>query len=141
MGSRSRRNAALAALVLGGCAVGAPTGFSSGDQWTVPLVGPLENGVLLVPVYIGKENAGPYLFAIDPDATVSAVDDKIVSEAHLRSGQGPRLERPDDRQISESSLTVLDEAARYLCSFRIFGSIFGRKPVSSPIAGRYAQRW
>jgi Aspartyl protease len=98
MGSRSRRNAALAALVLGGCAVGAPTGFSSGDQWTVPLVGPLENGVLLVPVYIGKENAGPYLFAIDPDATVSAVDDKIVSEAHLRSGQGPRLDDELDHQ-------------------------------------------
>jgi hypothetical protein len=98
MGSRSRRNAALAALVLGGCAVGAPTGFSSGDQWTVPLVGPLENGVLLVPVYIGKENAGPYLFALDPDATVSAVDDKIVSEAHLRSGQGPRLDDELDHQ-------------------------------------------
>ena len=96
MGSRSRRNAALAALVLGGCATGAPTGFSAGDHWTAPLVGPLENGVLLVPVYVGT--AGPYLFAIDPDAKVSIVDDKIVKEAGLRSGQGPRLDDELDHQ-------------------------------------------
>jgi Aspartyl protease len=99
MGSWSRRNAALAAaLVLGGCAAGAPTGFSSGDHWTAPLIGPLENGLLLVPVYIGKQNAGPYVFAIDPDATVSIVDDKIVKEAGLRSGQGPRLDDELDHQ-------------------------------------------
>ena len=96
MGSRSRRNAALAALVLAGCASGAPTGFSAGDHWTVPLVGPLENGLLLVPVYVGK--AGPYIFAIDPDANVSIVDDKVVKEAGLRSGQGPRLDDELDHQ-------------------------------------------
>jgi hypothetical protein len=82
--------------VLGGCATGAPTGFSAGDHWTAPLVGPLENGVLLVPVYVGT--AGPYLFAIDPDAKVSIVDDKIVKEAGLRSGQGPRLDDELDHQ-------------------------------------------
>src|ERR1700744_6542529 len=90
--------ALTAALVLGGCAAGAPTGFSNGDHWTVPLVGPLENGMLLVPVYIGKQNAGPYVFAIDPDANVSIVDDKIVKEAGLRSGQGPRLDDEMDHQ-------------------------------------------
>jgi hypothetical protein len=87
---------ALGALVLGGCAVGAPTGFSTGDHWTAPLVGSLENGVLLVPVYVGQ--AGPYLFAIDPDAKVSIVDDKVVKEAGLRSGEGPRLDDELDHQ-------------------------------------------
>ena len=76
--------------ILVGCSTGAPTGFSAGDHWTVPLVGPMEDGLLVVPVFVGDK--GPYLFSIDPDANVSAVDDKIVKEAHLRSGQGPRLD-------------------------------------------------
>ena len=88
--------AALAAVLLGGCAAGAPTGFSAGDHWTAPLIGPLEDGLLLVPVYIEKH--GPYVFAVDPDANVSIVDDKIVKEAALRSGQGPRLDDELDHQ-------------------------------------------
>jgi len=88
--------AALASVLLGGCAAGAPTGFSAGDHWTAPLIGPLEDGVLLVPVYIEKH--GPYVFAVDPDANVSIVDDKIVQEAGLRSGQGPRLDDELDHQ-------------------------------------------
>ena len=52
--------------------------------------------MLLVPVYVGT--AGPYMFAIDPDAKVSIVDDKVVKEAGLRSGQGPRLDDELDHQ-------------------------------------------
>src|SRR5438552_10541152 len=36
-------------LVLAGCSVGAPSGFSGGDHWTFPLVGPLEDGLLITP--------------------------------------------------------------------------------------------
>jgi hypothetical protein len=91
MGSRSRRNSALSLAVVGlvSCTTGAPTGFSKGDQWTVPLVGPLEHGLLVVPAFVN--NKGPYLFMIDPDSVVSSVDDRIVKEAGLRSGVGPHL--------------------------------------------------
>jgi hypothetical protein len=51
----------------------------------VPLVGPLENGALIVPALV--DGKGPYLFAIDPDANVSAVDQDVVREAGLRTGQ------------------------------------------------------
>jgi hypothetical protein len=72
---------------LAGCGGAAPSGFSKGDHWTLPLVGPLEDGVLLTPVTIrGK---GPYLFWIDPDANISAIDQQIVEEAGLLTGNGP----------------------------------------------------
>ena len=67
---------ALVWLFATGCSVGAPPGFSSGDRWAFPLVGPLEDGLLITPATV--HGHGPYLFAIDPDATVSAVDKNIV---------------------------------------------------------------
>jgi hypothetical protein len=81
-----------------GCSVGAPPGFSSGDHWTFPLVGPLEDGLLLTPASV--HGHGPYLFAIDPDANVSAIDKQVVEEAGLRTGQGPhRIDETDTGQI------------------------------------------
>jgi hypothetical protein len=74
--------------VLGACTVGAPPGFSNGERWTFPLVDPLEGGVLVTPVTIHGQ--GPYLFVIDPDANVSAVDAQVVAAAGLRTGPGPR---------------------------------------------------
>ena len=73
---------------LGGCGgSAAPAGFSKGDHWTFPLVGPLEDGVLIAPATVhGK---GPYLFVIDPDANVSAVDQQVAGEAQLAAGRGP----------------------------------------------------
>ncbi len=97
MGSRRGRHAALVALLaLAACTAGAPPGFSGGDRWTVPLVGPLENGTLVVPGLVGGK--GPFLFAIDPDATVSSVDEDVVREAGLRTGQGPHILAEDDTQ-------------------------------------------
>ena len=89
MGSRRGRHAALAALALASCTAGAPTGFSGGDHWSVPLIGPLEDGLLLVPVFVN--GAGPYVFAIDPDANVTIVDEHVVKQAHLRVGEGPHM--------------------------------------------------
>ncbi|HEX3764218.1 MAG TPA: aspartyl protease family protein [Kofleriaceae bacterium] len=76
------------AAALGGCAgSGAPAGFSKGDHWTFPLVGPLEDGVLIAPATVhGK---GPYLFVIDPDANVSSIDQLVATEAQLTRSQGP----------------------------------------------------
>jgi len=80
---------ASAFLVAAGCTVGAPSGFSAGDHWTFPLVGPLEDGLLITPVTV--KGHGPYLFAIDPDANISAVDKQIVDDAGLRTSAGPKI--------------------------------------------------
>ena len=102
MGSRRRRYASLVVLVglASACTSGAPPGFAGGkgDRWTFPLIGPLEDGLLLTPVVI--DGHGPYVFAIDPDANDSAIDEQIVKEAQLHPRQGPhRLDESDTQQI------------------------------------------
>jgi hypothetical protein len=92
------RFACLALLTA--CTSGAPPGFSGGlggDRWTLPLVGPLENGQLLTAVTINTH--GPYLFAIDPDAPMSLVDASVVKALELRTRTGPkRLDETDTQQ-------------------------------------------
>src|SRR5262245_26876022 len=91
-----RRAPLLISLLVAGCSIGAPSGFPSGESWTFPLVGPLENGLLVTPVTI--RGHGPYLFAIDPDALVSEIDTAVYRDAQLWSGQGPR--RVDETDTS-----------------------------------------
>jgi hypothetical protein len=93
MGSRRGRNAALAGVLLAGCSVGAPPGFSKGDRWVVPLVGPLEDSTLVVPGFVGGTAGvkGPFLFAIDPDANISSVDEDVIKAAGLRTGVGDHM--------------------------------------------------
>ena len=43
------------ALAAGACVSGAPPGFSGGDSWAFPLVGPLEGGLLITPVFEDRE--------------------------------------------------------------------------------------
>lgn len=89
----------LALLSAGGCTSGAPPGFSGarGDQWTFPLVGPLEDGALITPVIINTH--GPYLFLLDPDAPMSIVDAELVKLADLRPISGPpRLDETDTQR-------------------------------------------
>ena len=101
MGSRRGRYAALIVLVLAAaCTSGAPPGFGGarGDRWSFPLIGAMEDGLLLVPVTI--DGKGPYVFAIDPDANISAIDEQIVMEGALRTIQGPKLlDETDTGQI------------------------------------------
>ncbi|HEU5058366.1 MAG TPA: retropepsin-like aspartic protease, partial [Kofleriaceae bacterium] len=79
----------LIAVALGsGCAVGAPPGFSDGDLWTFPLVAPLEDDLLLVPVYV-NDRAEPLLFMIDPDSRQSSIDSALQSELKPYSVQAP----------------------------------------------------
>lgn len=106
------RLASAAALVaslgwLAGCARGAPPGFSSGDQWTMPLVGPLENEVLLVPVMIHDQ--GPFLFRLDPDAPQSAMERDIAEAGRLAMGPGPRFidETDTGRQTYVADVRVM----------------------------------
>jgi hypothetical protein len=88
------------ALAGGACTAGAPPGFSGGyrgDRWAFPLVGPLEDGLLITPVTINTH--GPYLFLIDPDAPVSIVDGELVKLAELRPVPGPpRLDETDTQR-------------------------------------------
>ncbi|HUQ02286.1 MAG TPA: hypothetical protein VM261_07290 [Kofleriaceae bacterium] len=78
-----------ALLASAACASGAPPGFSSGNAWVFPLVGPLENGALIAPVTFGAK--GPYLFVIDPDASASSLDESLAGELGLVTALGPRL--------------------------------------------------
>jgi TonB family protein len=90
----------LVCLFLAGCSVGAPFGFSSGDHWVFPLVGPLEDGLLVTPVTV--RGRGPYLFGIDPDATVTAIDQQVAKDASLLVGTGPR--RVDESETGRTWL-------------------------------------
>lgn len=68
--------------LMGGCAMGAPPGFATpGDTWTVPLVDPLADGRLVVPVTI--EGHGPYLFVIDRDSG-TIVDPEVIHDTGVR---------------------------------------------------------
>ncbi len=77
------------ALVLAGCPSKGPSGFSGGieDRWTLPLVGPFEDGLLITPVMINS--VGPFLFVLDPDAPISAIDGDVVKRVGMRVGNGP----------------------------------------------------
>ena len=80
--------AAISILGLGaGCGTGTPSGFPKGDHWTFPLVGPLEDGMLITAASV--KGKGPYLFSIDPDANITAIDKQVVDEAGLLTGRGP----------------------------------------------------
>ena len=86
--------------ILTACTSGAPPGFSGGhggERWTMPLVGPLEDGQLITAVTINTH--GPYLFALDPDAPMSLVDASVVKALELRTFEGPkRLDESDTQQ-------------------------------------------
>ena len=106
MGSRRGWYAALAALSAVSCTVGAPPGFSEGDSWTIPLIGPIEDGLLLVPATVNGK--GPYVFLIDPDAHVSIVDQDVLKQSGLRTGQGPHLLDETDTQQPRFYAEILE---------------------------------
>lgn len=110
MGSRRGRYAALVIAALGStsasCTRGAPPGFSEGTSWTVPLVGPLEEGQLLVPALVNGH--GPFVFAIDTDAHVSSVDTDVVQIASPRTGEGPDLLDESDTERDRFYAEILE---------------------------------
>lgn len=110
----ARLSLAAVLLATAACTVGAPPGFSSGDSWSFPLVGPLENGALLVPVKVNGK--GPFLFQLDPDARATSIDEGIAGALDLYGRMGPRLAAEDGttqptraaevRSLELGSLTV-----------------------------------
>ncbi|HVK83861.1 MAG TPA: retropepsin-like aspartic protease [Kofleriaceae bacterium] len=80
---------ALAVALVACKSTATPDNFLGGkaDRWALPLVGPLEDNLLLTPVLL--DGNGPYLFAIDPDANVSVVDEQVVREGRLAAVKGP----------------------------------------------------
>jgi len=90
----------FAAVLLAGCTASGTSGFSKGDHWTFPLVGPLEDGLLITPATV--KGKGPYLFLIDPDANLTVIDKQIVDEAHLLAGRGPtRIDETGAEQMRQ----------------------------------------
>ena len=81
-------------LLVSGCAIGSPPGFSNGTSWSFPLVDPLDDGRLITPVYV--DGHGPYLFALDPDATTSTIDRTIAGAAGVPIKPGPRADDWND---------------------------------------------
>jgi len=73
----------LAVLALG-CVRDVPSNFSPGSQWTFPLVDPLDDDRLLVPVFI--DGHGPYIFALDPNASETVIADQLIDIMADRSG-------------------------------------------------------
>jgi len=84
----------IALLLAAGCAIGSPPGFSPGDTWTFPLVDPLSDGRLVVPVTIHGQ--GPFLFAIDRDAASTMIDPDIASALGARALAEVRVDDYDD---------------------------------------------
>src|SRR5688572_21894213 len=80
----------VALLIVTACTRPSPAPISggNGESWSFPLVRPLENGPILVPVMIGQN--GPYVFVVDPDAERLAVDAQVVSEAKLHPHDAKR---------------------------------------------------
>lgn len=90
--------ATLILLCTSACVVGAPPGFSSGDLWTVPMVAPLENDLLLVPVSIDGE--GPFLFMVDPDSPSSSIESSLQSSLNLYASRAAtQVQNEDDHLV------------------------------------------
>jgi hypothetical protein len=68
------------------CSAGAPSATPAGPPWEVPLISPLEDVPLLVPVEI--HGTGPHVFRIDPDAPRSVIDDELVRHLGLATRDG-----------------------------------------------------
>jgi len=104
----------FAAVLLAGCASSGTSGFSKGDHWTFPLVGPLEDGLLITPATV--KGKGPYLFLIDPDANLSVIDQQVVDEAELLKGTGPSRIADGRCSALRSPRVASTTAARRACS-------------------------
>ncbi|HKE13677.1 MAG TPA: aspartyl protease family protein [Kofleriaceae bacterium] len=92
------RAVALIVLASTGCAVGAPPGFGKGESWSFPLVAPLEDDVLLVPVLIDGVPQ-PVVFMIDPDSAVSSIDSALQQQLKPYTRQVPHEVTERDQRV------------------------------------------
>jgi hypothetical protein len=113
--------ALIATISATSCVVGAPPGFSDGDEWTAPLIAPLENDIYLVPVSINGK--GPFVFMVDPDSPTSAIEASLQAGLKLyASRQATQAQTEEDhlvrivlaeiRELELGTLTVRNMKAR-----------------------------
>ena len=100
---------AFAGAATSSCVVGAPPGFSDGDLWSVPLVAPLENDLLLVPVSINGE--GPFLFMVDPDSPESSVEASLQASLKLFAGFSGEQRATEDDHLARIVIAQVDKMA------------------------------
>lgn len=62
--------------------------------------------MLVVPALV--DGKGPYLFMLDPDENVSAVDEEVVKAAGLRTGPGPHMLDENDTEHPSFAAEVLE---------------------------------
>ena len=56
--------------------------------WTLPLVNPLDNAELIVPVFLNER--GPFKFILDPEAPATIVDRGVAERVGLFRGGSAR---------------------------------------------------
>lgn len=72
---------ALLAILVTACAAAPPVYYKSGGtHWTIPIVNPVDNDQVIVPVML--QGKGPYLFIVDPYA-LPAIDRGLAEELGL----------------------------------------------------------
>src|SRR3569832_1545176 len=114
--------AGVLAVAACGALLVVPLTFSAGDAWTAPLVGPLENDLLMVPVFVNGK--GPYVFALDPDAVVSVITKHVYQDAGLQvADDGPTLADEAGQQPMRSFADVLGVEIGTLTVERLVGEV------------------
>lgn len=101
-----------------------PLGFVGGTNWTLPLVGPLEDAELVVPFTV--EEKGPYLFLLDPNARASAIDQRVGAELGLYHRKKMGLLTEQDHVVELPVFEVLAMAGGDLKIRHI--AVLGTKP-------------
>lgn len=71
----------------------------------IPLIGPLEDGLLLVPAMVNDK--GPFVFAIDSDAHVSIIDEDVLAATKAATGEGPRMLDESDTEQNRFYAEIL----------------------------------
>lgn len=106
--------------LLAACAVGAPPGFSKGDQWTFPLVDAHDDGQLLTPVFV--EGKGPYLLLIDPDSSKTVLDEEIITQGDfpMRTGGRAYDESDTGRALRIATITHLRMGELTISQLEVF---------------------
>jgi hypothetical protein len=69
------------------------------------MIGPLEDGLLLVPALVNDK--GPFVFAIDPDAHVSIIDEDVLAATKAVTGEGPRMLDENDTEQNRFYAEIL----------------------------------
>ena len=124
--------AAAACLCISACAIGAPPGFSAGDQWTTPLVGGVGKGPLVTPVWLNGK--GPFLFYLNPHS-MSVLDPRIAKSlgVWVKRTSGKATDQSDT--ISQEQLDFADVLSIKVGDLTIRNRKFVLLPTGGEVMG------